>query len=800
MRTKPRWRVLGSVLVTAVGASLLATPAAHAAPAAVDETAVTNAIFPAYVRVQDSGPNLDKHFVLSADLLGWRKRNPAATAAELTAHLTATEKTINDNLTPYDLKRQSPDLIARMVEVAKSPDLGSLIGSVVGEATMQWVGKASDRISGAQQQFSTTLALYDNQTETWQQVATTSRADAPFREAWNGYIGRGADVDATITATAMAAKPQFASVIDVQAMLDKSSNLGELAAEGRRQAALKRDALNAERLKCLDAVRANAGTYPPGGDKKPDADAADAAEKAEKKRQEPIDQLKAGVDGIAAVVGLFDANAGKQIATVGKAAADVATAINKFATAAAVLGNLTNVVFSLASVALTGNILGAVSTIIGMFMSTGPSIEQLVMEEIEKLRQDIKDLHVALDKRFDKLDKTLNTIYDTMIAQFAMVNNNVDQVKSLAVAMAHQLSELQSQVQTVGTASLKAIGDLDGKDLLTASNQYLDYESKFGQKIPSYNEYITNAENKIHLAGTQTPTDAGFVPPENASGGYDSDDVDTQLNLYGSAGLVRYLSWYAHNQLDGSIPVPGSKTVGNAAVWQMAANAYSTLAKQNPEYASKVAASRGQQVASAGQNILNATKEFSKPSTDPNVPLNGLFTSLTGRYDSAITNYAGRFKEVENDVVSETAKSFSLFGPTNQSIPAGEAEKLPAGPDKFESCGLRNRAIDKPANVKGTDLGATAMFTRYLNNGLNYQPCWGVLTENPRFVDDGQNIYHQVDLRVWVFQRIDLPGGPTGVNVRSVNAIVDRGFSDQITRKDNGQVFKYDPEEYTFNN
>ena len=61
---------------------------------------------------------------------------------------------------------------------------------------------------------------------------------------------------------------------------------------------------------------------------------------------------------------------------------------------------------------MTGNVLGAVMNIeISLFGDSEPSPEQMILEEIGKLRQEVNQLRIEMHDRFDRIDEELNEIY-----------------------------------------------------------------------------------------------------------------------------------------------------------------------------------------------------------------------------------------------------------------------------------------------------------------------------------------------------------------------------------------------------
>lgn len=772
----------------ALGAALLAgqflaTPPAQAAPT-VDEAGLANGLLGAYVQAKTRGPQLQKHFVLSNELLNWRKRNPTADEATISAHLDTAARTVDEKIAAYQWHQPAPELVSRLAEVLDSPDLGEVVGVVAAKDTMNWVGRAEDRISGAAQQFQTNEELRVLRGTTWSRLAAQSRADEPLRRAWQARLGNALGVDPGAGATELAAKPEITALLDAPGLLAKKNDPVAFMAQVKDEVGKLNKRADRQREEALTDINVNINVLIPGEPKTAEQAKVEAAEKLEKSRQDIIDGVGDGVDFLAGAAGLLDGELGKKIGGIGKSAVQIATAINKFATATKVLGAV-NAVFSLASVALTGNVIGAIGSIVGLFMGGGPSMDQLIMEEIGELRKDIDRLGKEMTTRFDRVDKKLNEIHTDMMREFDKIKSDVAEVRRQGVSIAQQLSQLESKVQTLGVSTLESLRALDRKELLVAANNYLDYQHKFGRPIPDFTEYINNAENKFHYAGTTTQKEATWVVPEHQ---YESADPEALLAAYGPQGLIRYLTWYANKHYSAAFPIPATDSVGNPVIWSMAARAYALAAVQNPAYAKQVNRSRADEVAAAGQRILDALKEISNPRSR-------LFAGLPVAYQNAAYKLGQEgFKPVEHKVVANTTKQFALFdGPTQR--PAG-ADQLPDPNDAVRECGGNSPyKLAKPGNVTGRELGPAVTFARYIH-GVHYGYCFNTYGMNARNVDDGQNIYRKVDIRLAIFQRVDLPGGTDGRVVRNLSTVVYRGFDEQITSKRTGQVFNYDPSEF----
>ncbi|WP_409463244.1 hypothetical protein [Amycolatopsis sp. GA6-003] len=738
------------------------------------------ALFSAYLRVNDKA-DADRLFVLSADLLSWRAHNTGANADEVKNHLAGQQQKIASALTAADAKRGPQKRIGRMLEAILSPDVADLVNIVAGRDRPPSIDKVVNRINGSQEQFNSPQFLYKLQTDTFAKVSERAKNDAAFREAWDEVIGKPAGVRAGATAQEMASSPELAAVLDVPKLLAAAGSAESVRDEVARQVAGQRSAIEAVRTESANLLHIVVHIHLPGSSETPDEKAAKAAEAAGKARQDKIDSAKAGLTGATEFAGLWLPEIPAKIGTVGKAAADIASAVSKFAEVAQIVG-IVSAIGSLASVALTGNILGAATSIIGLFMG-GPDSNALIMEELGKIHKDIAELRKDMTERFDRIDKALRETYDKIDAQLAEIKQSTRDIRETARAVSAQLSQLQAQMQTFGALTLKAIGDNERAPWLTAANGFVDYQATTGIPISPYEKYYEQAENALHTAATQLATDAAYVVPASQ---YPSADLNTVLNTHGPVGTIGYLSWYAKARFDHDFPAPDADTVGNVALWQLAANAYSKLSAQNPDFAGRLKRYRGEGVALMGQRILNASTAFSKP--DPAKPLNPLFTGLTADYDNSVDELAGTVaRQARDRVVADTRHSFRLFGPPTQPAPQG-----PESPEEMNPCYQAKRPLKKPLSITVSRLGPATTFARYINDGpeahgLDYRQCWLPNLTNTRTAEDSQTIYKLGDLSMVVYSQVTAPDiGP--VNLNRSEATMFRSFVYESIDKRTGTV------------
>lgn len=119
---------------------------------------------------------------------------------------------------------------------------------------------------------------------------------------------------------------------------------------------------------------------------------------------------RAGAFLATTALGLLEPEVGRQAEGVVSAAVEINRSIEAF-DAASKLGEE---FAGSASLALTGNLVGSALSLVGVFSDSGPTPEELILQEIAALRRDIANLRVEMHERFDAVDARLDEIYERL--------------------------------------------------------------------------------------------------------------------------------------------------------------------------------------------------------------------------------------------------------------------------------------------------------------------------------------------------------------------------------------------------
>lgn len=717
-RNRRRRTFLGRVVAvaTAVVVSLtLAQPVRAAGGVEVNNQELQNRLFTAYARLHNPGPNGLRDMMLSADLVGYREKNPYATADQLHQRMASMRSWYDSNLTAQDLERPAFEYAMKLINLTTlhpaaaqaAPIIRDLLESTIGKDIKTW-GMTADYVAGSKFQHTAFSQLYAIQNLIWSRVNQRGSIDSSFRAAWDGAIGAGMNISANATTDQLLADPVIATNVNVQALMDQLTNSTGYLQEGQEQLAAKLELISAQNDATLALMKELDAKYPvaPGAPRPTLAEQQTQKDLAAE-RQKVIDGAATAIEILSTLLGFADPRAGKIAAGVGKAAVQVATAINNFIPAVAGLG-LGEAIFSMSTLTLTGNVLGAITSVLPLFSGV-PSPEQVMLDELAKIRQDIATLNTNMNSRFDRLEQGLTNLYGDMINRF-------DEMMRLQNATNVQLANLETQLLRLvprldmwGAEIIKGQQEDILYDTNLMMNKYIDYKERYGQPIPSYNgggDRYTEPEGILRTAATTLSTRAPLTGP---STGWSTTDPVQALNTWEANGTLGYLEWYANNEY--GLPTSSTLTKPNPATWSFAARGYGVLALQNPDYAKQVSATETARIISTGQDILTVNRSLSKPKTTPGADgkrTNVLFTGLTADYLDAVGDLRLKLAAVRKKYSDD--KEYNLFGPIDQAMP--DAGKL-TDPTGVQPCNGTPGYLSRPNNMALSSAPNVFAFAQY---------------------------------------------------------------------------------------
>lgn len=316
----------------------------------------------------------------------------------------------------------------------------------------------------------------------------------------------------------------------------------------------------------------------------------------------------AWVDIVGTLVGYADPKLGHEITACGNAALRIGDAITKFSQTMSVLGAVDTLGQTLASAALTGNIVQAALGIISVFANTGPSPEEMILDQIGKLRDQVDQLHQEMNERFDSIDAKLNAIYTAVRGELHKIDLTLGWIEDTVDNIQRTLNETLAALHQFEAEMTRYLQDMSRVELYEAINGAVGYRQRTGTAM-SYDQYVA-WENVFYtwavaVSKNSVEADTG-LPTGNA-------DAAAILASRTADSVVNYMN--ALLQVRG-LPLLGDGTpLPNPRTYTTAARALALMAWENPELAAKIDPARLQTVRDVGDGLRAALAGFAAKGT-----------------------------------------------------------------------------------------------------------------------------------------------------------------------------------------
>lgn len=295
-----------------------------------------------------------------------------------------------------------------------------------------------------------------------------------------------------------------------------------------------------------------------------------------------IQDARTGLGVVVALMSVADPKLAKQIETIGGAVINVAeTGVHLVQTAINISRGL-DAVLSVGTAAATGNFIAAAGALIGLFMSTGPSPEEMILEEIQALREDMRNFQKDVNERFNRIDESLDRIYTDVMKQIDKINvklgkidGNIELILMILAEHSQALERIDRNLsdyfQAAGRSELQATMDAA---LLRPSrssvphmsaDDYQKYEGAF------YTWAVTTSRSPIEAPVSMGPLD------DVSLHSYLSDELELSDNFARIIQELRGRKWLPDSTDNSRLP--------NPRTWVLSAAAFSQLESEWPALA-----------------------------------------------------------------------------------------------------------------------------------------------------------------------------------------------------------------------
>lgn len=386
-----------------------------------------------------------------------------------------------------------------------------------------------------------------------------------------------------------------------------------------------------------------------------------------------IDAMKlqaasSGIFVLSSLIGISDPKLGKQISVVGNSGIQIAQSIMNFNSSMTQLGKVLSgdnlkLATDLSSAILTGNIIGAILPLISLFQDSGPSDEQMILQQIGELRQQVEGVRQEMHSRFDRVDKEINHVYSAMMEQFTLVNLSQWEIRTDIGNIQTKLVDMEMDLHAVESQMNEWLHDSANIDLYNSISYMIGYQDRFATPIDAQT-YYQYQNTFFHWATEEAKNSINAGPSNLVQDEYiDPERILTHL----SQPLDQRLSYLNNWLIVHGLPPFTTVRLANPQIWTMSARAYAEVKVDWPQYAKLHDTNHIEfaQIQQVGQDLNNAVRAVTTVQT-PNGPRGNraLFNGLNDYYLARTDELDNQLKDIEDQYVQDLLIT-SLKHPSN---------------------------------------------------------------------------------------------------------------------------------------
>ncbi|MCB0188490.1 MAG: hypothetical protein KDE31_29670, partial [Caldilineaceae bacterium] len=373
----------------------------------------------------------------------------------------------------------------------------------------------------------------------------------------------------------------------------------------------------------------------------------EAARKKAEEYQLKINAFQSGLSILTTITAQIDPERAKQVSVVGTSFLQTAVAINGWIKGTAGKDPLDKV-FSLSTVVMTGNVLGAVMNVISLFGDSGPTPEEQILEEIGRLRQQVNELRVEMHDRFDRIDQGLNSIYTTMHDRFDQIDIQLGKINGNIIEVQQSLLELDLKLSRIERNNFEFLNALGRRPLIDAINGGLGYQERTGQPMPFQPEFV-EFENTVHSWGTIHAFDPLNAGPTQRD--YSDAQMLAELSAYPMDANINYINGWL---LTHGMPGIANSRLPSPRDWLFASRTYTQLALEWPEHMKRIDPQRRERLDEIGVELETAMRNLSTLTTVTGTVGNELSVlSVITNYENKVDVLNSAIQVIETNFVNE---------------------------------------------------------------------------------------------------------------------------------------------------
>lgn len=294
------------------------------------------------------------------------------------------------------------------------------------------------------------------------------------------------------------------------------------------------------------------------------------------------------------------------------------------------------------------NFLSAGLGLVSLFMESGPSADELILQEIGALKEMIHDLATHMDYRFDRVDQALNVVLDQLdysIQLIGEVGHDVDALRLELLDVQAGLCRLERELYSYLNAGFR-------RSFVERLNGDLRYEARTGEPM-AWGWYRDTAENAFYSWAVSHSKDelSSYLP---MAADLTDEALASQLQARPLESNLNYIGAFLHQRL--GVPALSSKPVASPRDWFAGADAYLRLAVENPLHFRRMNVSRLEGVIGVGRELADFLGRLSLQ--DNGEPQTALFDALLDYMNARLETFLAA---VEMETVQHAELSMNQF-------------------------------------------------------------------------------------------------------------------------------------------
>jgi hypothetical protein len=349
------------------------------------------------------------------------------------------------------------------------------------------------------------------------------------------------------------------------------------------------------------------------GLEKPEPELKKAIEKAKEKQKEldgPLGDARAAVKGALLVFAFIasksnDPDFAKDIEKFSEITVAVIDVVRKYskgaitvAEKAAGLAKLGVTGFSvIAGIGFTAGLVAVGMTIFGILNRKQANLDAIILQQVQAITNQIRDLRAELQRRFERIENQLNVILDTMLEQFQRINFELGQIEGNIEEIQLALFSLQSNLVRFNRNVHLFIEAAERRELVEAINGFLNFRERTGQDLDLTG--FLEAENQFFSWAFSHSSDEIQAGPADRD--FEDGDLLEELQKFPLAANINFLRAVPARRF--GLPPLSTIRLANPSTWIAGSEGYCQLSEESPAHAANISSGRVQDLITVGESL-----------------------------------------------------------------------------------------------------------------------------------------------------------------------------------------------------